>query len=84
MEDQITDEEFLAVIVTSIVKNPKDVKIERIKDDIGVLLTLHVKKEDMGLVIGKQGVHAQAIKLFVKLFGLNHNEKTTLKIAEPD
>lgn len=74
---------FLETIVKAIVKYPDSVRIKRSVDDSGVFLQLWVSKDDMGLVIGKGGEHASALKLLVKLRGLNLNTKTALKIEEP-
>ena len=45
--------EFLQFIVENLVDNKEDIKIERKEDELGVLLTLQVNKEDMGVIIGK-------------------------------
>jgi len=82
--DNITDEAYLMTIIMGIVKKPDEIEIRRTKDDMGILLALRVAKSDMGLVIGRKGVIATAIRDLVHMFGLNHGEKTTLKIEEPD
>jgi uncharacterized protein len=45
--------EFLQFIVENLVEFKEDIVIERIEDELGVLLTLKVNKEDMGVIIGK-------------------------------
>ena len=77
------DQELLETIIKAIVKTPADVKIERQVDQRGVFLKLWVDKADMGLVIGKGGKNASAIKLLLKLMGYNHNVMVSLKIEEP-
>jgi len=81
---EITDQEFLSILVTGIVKNPEKVIIQRTEDDMGTLLVVKVQKSDMGLVIGKAGITAQALKHIIKIFGFNHDERISLKIDEPD
>jgi predicted RNA-binding protein YlqC (UPF0109 family) len=39
--------EFLQFIVESLVDNKDDIKIERTEDELGILLTLSVNKDDM-------------------------------------
>jgi predicted RNA-binding protein YlqC (UPF0109 family) len=43
--------DFLQFIIENLVENKSDVKIERSEDELGVLLTLSVNKEDMGVII---------------------------------
>jgi hypothetical protein len=49
-----------------------------------VLLTLNVGREDMGVVIGKQGSTARAIRTLVRIVGLKNNAHVNLKIDEPE
>ena len=78
------DQLFLESLVKAIVKNPDDVRIERTVDEMGVYLRLWVNKEDMGLIIGRKGTNADAIKHLVKLFGLNNQSRIAVKIEEPE
>jgi predicted RNA-binding protein YlqC (UPF0109 family) len=39
--------EFLQFLVENLVSNKEDIKIDRVEDELGVLLTLKVNKEDM-------------------------------------
>ena len=48
------DKEFLEFVVKELVDNPKDVKVERKVDEMGVLLSLKVNPEDMGQIIGRK------------------------------
>ena len=48
------DKEFLEFIVKELVDNPKDVKVERKVDEMGVLLSLKVNPADMGQIIGRE------------------------------
>ena len=78
------DKEFLEIIVKAIVGNPKDVKVTRIIDERGVLLTLDINPADMGYVIGKLGQTAKAIRTLLKIVGAKNNARVNLKINEPE
>jgi predicted RNA-binding protein YlqC (UPF0109 family) len=39
--------EFLESIVKELVSNPDEVSIERIEDELGVLMSMRVSKDDM-------------------------------------
>ena len=78
------DQEVLEFIVKSIVDHPDEVKTERVVDEMGVLITLHVHPEDMGAVVGRQGNTAKAIRTILRIVGARHNARVNLKIAEPE
>ena len=78
------DRDFIEFIVKSIVDNPDDVVIDRVIDDLGVLITLKVNKEDMGKIIGKNGQTAKAMRVLLRLIGSKNEERVNLKILEPD
>ncbi|MEO0084464.1 MAG: KH domain-containing protein [candidate division WOR-3 bacterium] len=77
------DQEFLQLVVQSLVKNPDAVKIDRKIDEMGVLLTLTVSPEDMGTVIGRQGNTARAIRTLLRVIGAKNNARVNLKLEEP-
>lgn len=78
------DQEFVEMIVKSIVSTPNDVRVDRTVDERGVLLTLNVNPADIGYVIGKQGQTARAIRTLAKIIGAQNNARVNLKIAEPE
>lgn len=84
MAEKYQDQEFLETLIKSLVDNPKDVKIERKVDEMGVLLTLDVNPADMGKVIGRQGNTAKAIRTLLRVVGMKHNARVNLKINEPE
>lgn len=78
------DQEFLEFLVQSIVDNPDDVKVDRKVDEMGVLLSLHVNPQDMGVVVGRQGTTAKAIRSLLRIVGVKNNARVNLKIEEPE
>ena len=76
--------EFLNLLVTSLVEFPDDVRIDGRTDEMGVLLTLHVAKEDMGKIIGKEGNTAKSIRTLLRVVGMKENARINLKIDEPE
>ena len=77
------DTDFLEYILKGIVSFPDDVSVDRGVDEMGVMLTVSLHKEDMGKVIGKQGATAKAIRTILNSFGYNVNAKISMKILEP-
>lgn len=84
MADKLFDQEFVESIVRAIVNHPTDVRTDRIVDERGVLITLHINPEDMGYVIGRQGQTARAIRTLLKIVGAKENARVNLKIYEPE
>lgn len=78
------DQEFLEFIVKSIVDVPEAVKVERTVDERGVLITLDVDPKDMGMIIGRQGSTAKAIRTLLRAVGARNNARVNLKINEPE
>ena len=84
MANKPVDQEFLEYLVKSIVDHPDDVKIDRKVDEMGVLLDLKVNQEDMGMLIGRLGSTAKAIRTLLRIIGARHNARVNLKIEEPE
>ncbi len=78
------DQEFLEYLVKALVDNPQDVKVARQVDEMGVLLTLDVNRDDMGKVIGRSGNTAKAIRILLRVVGMKNNARVNLKINEPE
>ncbi len=85
MSDATThkDVDFLEFVVKNIVDFPEQVKINRTIDDLGVLITLEVSKDDMGKIIGRSGQTAKAMRVLLRLIGSRAEERVNLKILEP-
>ena len=78
------DRDFVEFIVKAIVENPDDVVVERAVDEMGVLITLKVHKDDMGKIIGKNGQTAKSLRILLRVIGSKNNARVNLKIVEPD
>ena len=71
-----TDVKFLEFIVKALVEHPEDVKITRTVDEMGVLMSLDVHKDDMGKIIGREGNTAKAIRTLLRVVGMK-NKRTS-------
>lgn len=84
MEERTTDKEFVEYVVKLLVDHPEDVKVERKIDEMGVLITLDVNAQDMGMVIGRDGMTAKALRTLLRVIGARNNARVNLKINEPE
>ena len=83
MTENAKDREFVEYVVKMLVDHPDDVKVDRKIDEMGVLVTLDVNPEDMGMVIGREGVTAKALRTLLRVIGARNNARVNLKINEP-
>ncbi len=81
---QEKDQEFLDYVIKALVDNPDEVKVTRTVDEMGVLLTLMVHRDDMGKVIGRSGNTAKAVRTLLRVVGMKYNARVNLKIEEPE
>lgn len=78
------DQQFVEFVVKALVDHPEDVKTERVVDEMGVLITLHLNPQDMGQVIGRMGQTAKALRTLLRVVGAKHKARVNLKIYEPE
>lgn len=75
--------EFIEFIAKHLVDGPDGVVIEEKKpEDNKVVLTLKVKPEDVGKVIGKQGKTAQAMRTLLTAIAAKEGKRAILEILD--
>lgn len=84
MAAKATDRDFVEYVVKQIVNHPGNVKVDRKIDEMGVLITLDVHPEDMGMIIGREGATAKALRTLLRVIGAKNNARVNLKINEPE
>lgn len=84
MTENEKDREFVEYVVKMLVDKPEAVKVERKIDEMGVLITLDVDPADMGMVIGREGMTAKALRTLLRVIGARNNARVNLKINEPE
>ena len=78
------DRDFVEYVVKQIALYPDDVDVTRSVDEMGVLITLKVNKDDMGKIIGKNGQTAKSLRVLLRVIGSKNNARVNLKIVEPE
>lgn len=76
------DVDFLKFIVENLVDNKEDIEITREEDELGVLLTLKVNKEDMWMIIWKGGNNINSIRSLLRLFWMKIDKRVNLKVLD--
>lgn len=75
--------EYVANVVKPMLKHPDYFRSVKTTDSLGVLVTLDLHKEDMGMVIGKKGETAKCLRHIVRVVGMVDGARVSIKINEP-
>jgi hypothetical protein len=84
MDKKYKEEEYLNMIVSELVNEKEKIEITRKVDDQGVLLTLQVAKDDIPVILGKEGNTAKSIRSLVRIVGYKLGYKVSIKINIPE
>lgn len=74
--------EYLQFILEWLVSDLSWIKIDRIEDELGVLLTLSVSKEDMWIIIWKWGNTVNSLRAILRLLWVKLWKKINLKVLD--
>ena len=73
-------QQTLTDIAKAIVDTPEEVKVVQTEDERSITLTLTVAPDDMGMVIGRHGKIAKAIRSVMKVAGNKEGKHVTVEI----
>lgn len=74
--------ELVEEIVKALVDHPDQVEVNEVQGTHSCVIELHVAREDVGKVIGKKGVHADAIRKLVHAIGGKKKIRYVVEIIE--
>jgi predicted RNA-binding protein YlqC (UPF0109 family) len=74
--------ELLAFLAKRLVDDPDAVRVEEEEREDAIVLRLHVAKDDVGKVIGRQGRIARALRAIVRAGGARQRRRLVLEIAD--
>jgi uncharacterized protein len=75
-------QDLLEDLARRLVDDPDAVRVEREERDDTVVLRLHVAKDDVGKVIGRQGRIARALRQLVRAHSGRERKRMLLEIAD--
>lgn len=81
-DDVIEVKALVQAIVRAIVDHPEQVFVTEIEGTNSCVLELSVAPDDVGKVIGKKGIHADAIRRIVHAIGGKNKKRYVLEILE--
>jgi predicted RNA-binding protein YlqC (UPF0109 family) len=74
--------EIVEYLARRLVDEPDKVSVEEIERDDALILQLHVAKDDVGKVIGRQGRIARALRAVVRASATRRDQRVMLEIVE--
>ncbi len=74
---------LIEYVARSLVDHPEEVTVHEVRKGSSVNIALHVAKDDMGRVIGKNGRVANAIRILLKVAAARQGLRATLDVEEP-
>ncbi len=74
--------DLILMIAKSLVDKPDEVKLNEIIGDKTTVFELHVAKDDLGKVIGKQGKTARSIRVILNATATKLKKRAVLEIIE--
>lgn len=75
--------ELLTLLLQNMVEDAGAVQVHSGTDDMGVLLTVHVAKQDMGKVLGREGATIAAIRACMRVVGMKRSARISIRVDEP-
>lgn len=76
------DVDFLKFMIENLVEHKEDIIIERKEDELWVLLTLKLNKEDMWAIIWKNWNTINAIRSVLRIFWSKLKKRINLKVLD--
>lgn len=74
---------WLTDMVKGLVSYPKQIELDHVVDEQGILFTLKVHEEDRGKIIGKEGATANAIRTLLRSAGRKLDVRVSMKVDVP-
>lgn len=74
--------EIVEYLARRLVDDPDAVRVQEVARDGDTIIELHVAKDDVGKVIGRQGRIARALRTVVRASASRRSGRTLLEIVE--
>ena len=74
--------EFLQFMIENLVENKDEITINKTEDELGILLTLGVAKDDMWVIIWKGWNTINSIRTILRIYGTKVNKRVNLKVLD--
>jgi len=74
--------DLVEYLTKALVENAEDVEIEESVGTTSILIDIHVAREDVGRVIGRQGRHINAMRTLARVLGAKNGKRVSVEVVE--
>lgn len=74
--------EYIREILFPLLSSPEELSVSEHDDERGTLVSVRIAKQDMPLVIGREGETVKAIRTLAHLAGVRADKKVSVKVNE--
>lgn len=74
--------DVLETIINTLVSDPSKVSIQQIEEEQSITFEVKVAENDMGKIIGKQGIIAKSIRTIMKALAAKENKRITIEFID--
>ncbi len=75
--------EYISHIIRGIIRMPEELRVEHVAGDFGDALEIHVARNDMGRILGRQGETIKSIHRLMHAFYGGREFKPMIRLIEP-
>lgn len=75
-------QDLLTTLIEPLVSDIKKVNIEKVQEERGIRFVVHVPKDEIAKVIGKEGKMVKAIKNLLKIRAIKDNVFVNVEVVE--
>ncbi len=74
--------ELLAYLARQLVDEPDEVRVEEVETEDALVLRLHVAKDDVGKVIGRQGRTINALRILMRAGARSDGRRVLIDVVD--
>jgi predicted RNA-binding protein YlqC (UPF0109 family) len=74
--------DLVEYLTKALVENAEDVEVEESIGATSILIDIHVAREDVGRVIGRQGRHINAMRTLARVLGAKSGKRVSVEVVE--
>lgn len=74
----------LTYIITSLVDNPDEVRVEEHEEEGITTFTITVHKDEIGKIIGKEGKVIRSIRNIMKIQAMKENKRINISLSDSE
>jgi predicted RNA-binding protein YlqC (UPF0109 family) len=74
--------DLVEYLTKALVENAEEVEIEESVGATSILIDIHVSREDVGRVIGRQGRHINAMRTLARVLGAKSGKRVSVEVVE--